>query len=77
MHITQQVGFRSFQFDKDKGFFLNGKNMKLKGVCIHDDAGALGVAVPEEVWERRLRILKEGGCNSLRMSHNPHARLFV
>ncbi len=70
---TQQVGLRSFKFDKNKGFSLNGRTMKLKGVCIHDDAGALGVAVPEEVWERRLRILKEGGCNSLRLSHNPHA----
>ncbi|MBD0286933.1 MAG: glycoside hydrolase family 2 protein [Flavisolibacter sp.] len=72
-NISEPVGFRWFKFDKDKGFFLNGKNMKLKGVCIHDDAGALGVAVPEEVWVRRLKILKEGGCNSLRMSHNPHA----
>ncbi|MEP6747880.1 MAG: glycoside hydrolase family 2 TIM barrel-domain containing protein [Bacteroidota bacterium] len=69
----QQVGFRSFRFDKDKGFFLNEENIKIKGVCIHDDAGALGVAVPEEVWERRLTILKEAGCNSVRMSHNPHA----
>ncbi|GAC1432910.1 MAG: glycoside hydrolase family 2 TIM barrel-domain containing protein [Chitinophagaceae bacterium] len=69
----QQVGFRSIRFDKDKGFFLNGENLKIKGVCIHDDAGALGVAVPSAVWERRLRILKEGGCNSVRMSHNPHA----
>lgn len=71
--IVQQVGIRSFKFDKDKGFLLNGKNLKIKGVCIHDDAGALGVAVPEEVWERRLQTLKEGGCNSLRLSHNPHA----
>ena len=72
-NLTETVGFRFFRFDKDKGFFLNGKNMKLKGVCIHDDAGALGVAVPEEVWVRRLKTLKEVGCNSLRMSHNPHA----
>ncbi|HVG16544.1 MAG TPA: glycoside hydrolase family 2 TIM barrel-domain containing protein, partial [Chitinophagaceae bacterium] len=71
--VAEEVGFRSFSFDKDKGFFLNGKNMKLKGVCIHDDAGALGVAVPEEVWVRRLQILKEVGCNSIRLSHNPHA----
>ena len=70
---SSTVGFRSFRFDKDKGFFLNGKNMKLKGVCIHDDAGALGVAVPEEVWVRRLKTLQDVGCNSLRMSHNPHA----
>jgi len=69
---TEQTGFRSLRFDADSGFFLNNRNIKLKGVCIHDDAGALGVAVPEAVWRRRLRILKEGGCNSLRMSHNPH-----
>lgn len=71
--LTETVGFRSFRFDPDKGFFLNGKNMKLKGVCIHDDAGALGVAVPQEVWVRRLKTLQEVGCNSLRMGHNPHA----
>ena len=72
-NLAENVGFRFFRFDKDRGFFLNGKNMKLKGVCIHDDAGALGVAVPEEVWVRRLKTLQEVGCNSLRMSHNPHA----
>ena len=70
---VQQVGFREIKFDPGKGFFLNGKNVKIKGVCIHDDAGALGVAVPAAVWERRLSILKEAGCNSVRMSHNPHA----
>lgn len=71
--VTEEVGFRSVAFDADKGFYLNGKNMKLKGVCLHDDAGALGVAVPEAVWVRRLQKLKEAGCNSVRMSHNPHA----
>lgn len=71
--VTQNVGIRSIRFDKDKGFFLNEQNTKLKGVCIHDDAGALGVAVPQEVWVRRLRILKDAGVNSLRLSHNPHA----
>ncbi|WP_121811155.1 sugar-binding domain-containing protein [Mucilaginibacter kameinonensis] len=71
--VTQAVGIRSIRFDKDKGFFLNDKSTKLKGVCIHDDAGALGVAVPEEVWVRRLKILKDAGVNSLRLSHNPHA----
>ncbi len=70
---SQSVGIRSIHFDADKGFFLNGENLKLKGVCIHDDAGALGVAVPREVWIRRLKILKEGGVNALRLSHNPHA----
>lgn len=73
---SDQVGFRSFHFDPDKGFFLNGENIKIKGVCLHDDAGALGTAVPAEVWERRLIRLKEAGCNAIRMSHNPHAGYF-
>ncbi len=71
--VKQQVGVRSIRFDKDKGFFLNNISTKLKGVCIHDDAGALGVAVPKEVWVRRLKILKDAGINALRLSHNPHA----
>jgi beta-galactosidase len=71
--VTEEVGVRSIRFDANQGFFLNGEHLKLKGLCIHDDAGALGVAVPPEVWERRLKTLKAGGCNSLRMSHNPHA----
>jgi beta-galactosidase len=74
--LTYNGGIRTIKFDADKGFFLNGENMKLKGVCVHDDAGALGVAVPKEVWYRRLKTLKEGGCNSIRMSHNPHADYF-
>ena len=67
------VGIRTLCFDPDTGFSLNGKNMKIKGVCIHHDAGALGAVVPEEVWQRRLRCLKELGVNALRMSHNPQA----
>jgi beta-galactosidase len=67
------VGVRSIRFDPDKGFFLNGVNMKMKGSCIHDDAGGVfGTAVPKEVWARRLKILKDGGTNAIRMSHNPH-----
>lgn len=73
---SDEVGFRKFHFDPDKGFFLNGENIKIKGVCLHDDAGALGTAVPAEVWERRLITLKEAGCNAIRMSHNPHADYF-
>ncbi len=70
---STQTGIRSLRFDADSGFFLNHQNLKLKGVCIHDDAGALGVAVPEAVWRSRLQTLKQLGCNSIRMSHNPHA----
>jgi beta-galactosidase len=72
----EKVGFRTFRFDAEKGFFLNDRNMKLKGVCIHDDAGALGVATFENVWRRRLKMLKDGGVNAIRMSHNPHADFF-
>jgi beta-galactosidase len=64
-------GIRTATFDPDKGFFLNGKSLKLKGVCIHHDAGSLGAAVPEKVLERRLRSLKEIGVNAIRTSHNP------
>lgn len=67
------IGIRSLTFDADKGFALNGKWMKLKGVCIHHDAGCLGAAVPKEVWRRRLLQLKEIGCNAIRMSHNPQS----
>lgn len=67
------TGFRTIEFDANRGFFLNGENMNLKGVCIHHDAGALGAAVPYEVWERRLKVLKSLGVNAIRTSHNPHA----
>ena len=67
------LGVRALRFDPDKGFFLNEKSIKLKGVCIHHEAGCLGAAVPEKVLERRLRILKELGVNAIRTSHNPPA----
>ena len=66
-------GIRSVKFDPDKGFFLNGKSLKIKGVCIHHDAGCVGSAVPEKVLERRLRLLKDLGVNAIRTSHNPPA----
>jgi len=69
---TDMVGIRSFSFDADKGFFLNGVSTKFKGVCVHHDAGCLGAAVLPEVWIRRLMKLKKMGCNAIRMSHNPH-----
>lgn len=68
-----KVGIRTLDFNPNTGFALNGKNMKVKGVCIHHDAGALGAVVPDDVWELRLRNLKELGVNALRMSHNPQA----
>ena len=68
-----KVGLRTLDFDANKGFALNGKWMKVKGVCLHHDAGVLGAVVPEEVWHRRLVNLKEIGVNAIRMSHNPQA----
>jgi hypothetical protein len=70
-------GIRSISFDPNKGFFLNGQNMKIKGVCLHAEAGALGSAIPLPVWERRLNILKEAGTNAIRTSHNPPAPEFL
>jgi beta-galactosidase len=64
-------GIRTAVFDANKGFFLNGVPAKLKGVCIHHDAGPLGAAVPDKVLERRLKLLKEIGVNAIRTSHNP------
>ena len=68
-----RAGLRTLEFSADKGFALNGKNMKVKGVCLHHDAGVLGAAVPPEVWRRRIEALKSMGANAIRMSHNPQA----
>ena len=70
---TTPFGIRTIRFDPDKGFFLNGRPVKIKGVCIHHDAGSIGAAVPDKVLERRLRILKDLGTNAIRTSHNPPA----
>jgi beta-galactosidase len=66
-------GIRSFQFTKDKGFFLNGKHVNIKGVCLHHDLGSLGTAVNKRAVERELEIMKSMGCNAIRTSHNPPA----
>nr|MUH41518.1 hypothetical protein [Zobellia laminariae] len=76
---TQETpfGIRTFRFDANEGFFLNGKNRKIKGVCLHHDAGLVGAAVPKGVWKRRLNKLKEAGCNAIRISHNPGSQEFL
>jgi beta-galactosidase len=66
-------GFRYFEFTNNEGFFLNGKNMKLNGVCMHHDLGPLGSAINESALRRQLEILQEMGCNAIRTSHNPPA----
>ena len=70
---TIAMGLRTLQFDANKGFALNGEWMKVKGVCLHHDAGVLGAVVPREVWVRKVRELKKMGANAIRMSHNPQA----
>jgi len=69
--LETPFGFREFHFEPDTGFFLNGTNLLLKGVCMHHDAGVVGAAVPVEVLERRLRLVKDLGANAVRCSHNP------
>ncbi len=76
-NVTTTIGIRSIAYDVDKGFLLNGKQVKMKGVNLHHDAGGVGVAVPERMWERRLQILKEGGCNAIRTAHNIPAPEFL
>jgi len=70
---SRVVGIRTFAFDPERGFSINGSSRVLQGVCLHEDAGAWGVAVPAAVWLRRLLSLKAMGCNAIRMAHNPHA----
>jgi beta-galactosidase len=72
LYITP-FGIRSFYFDSLKGFFLNGRHIKINGVCDHHDLGCLGAAVNARAIERQLEILREMGCNGIRTSHNPPA----
>ena len=75
--VTTPFGIRTAEFRSDTGFWLNGKNFKLKGVCLHHDGGAVGAAVPLAVWERRLKTLQELGVNAIRTAHNPTAPEFL
>ncbi|HEY6357706.1 MAG TPA: glycoside hydrolase family 2 TIM barrel-domain containing protein, partial [Vicinamibacterales bacterium] len=75
--VETTFGIRTVRFDPDHGCFLNEQPITLKGVCVHHDAGSVGAAVPEAVWERRLRALKALGVNAIRTSHNPPAPEFL
>lgn len=76
-HNTEIFGVRTIKFDANTGFFLNGVNTLIKGVCLHHDGGLVGAAVPKDVWRRRLEKLKNGGCNAVRISHNPASKEFL
>jgi beta-galactosidase len=69
--VTTSFGVRQVRFDAARGFFLNGKNIKLKGVTLHEDHAGVGVAMPDRLIQWRLERLKEVGCNAIRLSHNP------
>ncbi|HUO57149.1 MAG TPA: glycoside hydrolase family 2 TIM barrel-domain containing protein, partial [bacterium] len=71
--VETTFGIRSIRFDKDKGFFLNGKPVKLKGTCNHQDHAGLGVALPARLFSYRLEKLKAMGSNAYRCAHHPHA----
>lgn len=70
-------GIRNARFEAATGFWLNDKNIKLKGACLHHDGGAVGAAVPLGVWKRRLANLREAGVNAIRTAHNPVAPEFL
>jgi beta-galactosidase len=69
--VTTNFGVRHIRFDANKGLFLNGKHVELKGVNMHQDHAGVGVAVPDALFTWRLERLKEMGCNAIRLSHNP------
>ncbi len=72
-----RFGFREIAFDPDRGLFLNGRPLKLKGVCLHHDLGGLGAAVYPDAIRRQLTLLKEMGANAIRTAHNPPAKAFM
>lgn len=76
-HYKTTFGIRTFRFTADSGFFLNQRPVKLLGVCLHHDLGALGAAFNRRAAERQLQMLKDMGCNAIRTSHNPPAPGFL
>jgi beta-galactosidase len=72
-YYVTRIGIRYFEFDEEEGFLLNGKKIKINGVCDHHDLGCLGTAVNRRAIQRQLEILKAMGCNAIRTSHNPPA----
>ena len=74
---TTHCGFRTIRFDADKGFFLNDQPLKLLGTCNHQDMAGVGVAVPDSIWDFRIKRLKEMGSNAYRCAHNAPAAEFL
>ncbi|MEG1634475.1 MAG: glycoside hydrolase family 2 TIM barrel-domain containing protein [Rikenellaceae bacterium] len=74
--IYTKIGVRTIDFKAATGFYLNGKNIKLKGTCEHMEMMPVGQAVPKDMWLKRITLLKEMGCNAIRTAHNPFAPIF-
>jgi beta-galactosidase len=74
---TNAFGIRDAHFEAPTGFWLNGENIKIKGVCLHQDGGAFGAAVPLDVWQQRLTTLRQLGVNAIRTAHNPPSTEFL
>ena len=70
--VTDRIGFRTAYCDPEKGFFLNGRHVKIKGVCAHQDFGLTGLAVPNNILRHKIKLIKEMGANGYRCSHYPH-----
>lgn len=75
--VVTQCGFRTIRFTADSGFYLNDKRLKIQGVCNHQDAAGVGVAVPDAIWEFKIRKMKEMGVNAWRCAHNPPSKEFL
>lgn len=75
--VSVRIGIRSVCFDARKGMSVNGVSVKLKGVCLHQEAGCLGTAVTKEIWEERLGHLKSLGCNAIRAAHHTYSEEFL
>ena len=75
--LITSCGFRTIRFDADSGFYLNERPLKIKGVCNHQDHAGVGVAVPDAIWDFRLKKLKEMGANAYRCAHNPPSAEFL
>lgn len=74
--VTTNVGVRTIDYKVESGFYLNGKHVKLQGVCEHMEMLPVGLAVPEDLWRKRIKMLKSMGCNAIRTAHNPFPPVF-
>lgn len=75
--ISHMIGIRKVEFHGETGMSVNGTSVKLKGVCLHQEAGCVGTAAKKEIWRKRLEDLKEMGCNAIRAAHHTHSEEFL